>query len=367
MEDQNKYHRYQRQIILPGFGMEAQKLLEQSKVLVIGAGGLGCPCIQFLVGAGVGHIGIVDGDDVAENNLHRQMIYTPEDIGRKKTDCIEDYILKQNPDIHIVNAPYFLKESNATSLIEGYDVVIDCTDQIKVRYLINDTCIQLNKPYIFGAIYRYEIQIALLNVGAAHEKTELRDIFPQKSNPVSSCEESGILGAVCGIAGSMQALEAIKFLAKMPTSLNNALLIYNTLQHTREIIQIKKTPMKVVKQDPMNAPNKSNYKPPVELDAEGFLAKLKKDHVQLVDVRNEGEQPIIDSFQHICIPLSELHSRIKSLDPEKEIVLFCHAGIRSLEAMEILSDEYHFPNVSHLRGGLVKLYHALQQKQNAIK
>lgn len=337
--------RFHRQTILPNYGEAAQQKLLNSKVLIIGAGGLGCPCLQYLVSSGIGLIGIVDGDIIDISNLQRQILFTTNDIGKNKAVTAKEKLKDIHPSTEINSFSFFLDGKNANEIISKYDVVIDCTDDFNTRYLINDVCVELSKPLIFGANYQFEGQVAVFKMDDT--KINLRDIFPTPPKQAMRCEEAGAMGAVLGILGSVQALETIKLITEQQDCLYNEMLYLNVIKYETIKIKISKKLSDV--KSPMLG-NTIN-----DLNVEEFIEKINNPLVQLIDVRNETELPKVD-FKCTQIPLPTLKENIHLLNKEKEIVLFCHAGIRSLEAAERLQDEFDFQQVSHLKGGIVKYF-----------
>lgn len=337
--------RFHRQTILPNYGEAAQQKLLNSKVLVIGAGGLGCPCLQYLVSSGIGLIGIVDGDIIDISNLQRQILFTTNDIGKNKAITAKEKLKDIHPSTEINSFSFFLDGKNANEIISKYDVVIDCTDDFNTRYLINDVCVELSKPLIFGANYQFEGQVAVFKMDDT--KINLRDIFPTPPKQAMRCEEAGAMGAVLGILGSVQALETIKLITEQQDYLYNEMLYLNVIKYETIKIKISK------KLSDMRCPMLGNTI--IDLNVEEFIEKINNPLVQLIDVRNETELPKVD-FNCTQIPLPTLKENIHLLNKEKEIVLFCHAGIRSLEAAERLQDEFDFQQVSHLKGGIVKYF-----------
>jgi adenylyltransferase/sulfurtransferase len=337
--------RFHRQTILPNYGEAAQQKLLNSKVLVIGAGGLGCPCLQYLVSSGIGLIGIVDGDIIDISNLQRQILFTTNDIGKNKAVTAKEKLKDIHPSTEINSFSFFLDGKNANEIISKYDVVIDCTDDFNTRYLINDVCVELSKPLIFGANYQFEGQVAVFKMDDT--KINLRDIFPTPPKQAMRCEEAGAMGAVLGILGSVQALETIKLITQQQDCLYNEMLYLNVIKYETIKIKISK------KLSDMRSPMLGNTI--IDLNVEEFIEKINNPLVQLIDVRNETELPKVD-FNCTQIPLPTLKENIHLLNKEKEIVLFCHAGIRSLEAAERLQDEFDFQQVSHLKGGIVKYF-----------
>jgi adenylyltransferase/sulfurtransferase len=337
--------RFHRQTILPNYGEAAQQKLLNSKVLVIGAGGLGCPCLQYLVSSGIGLIGIVDGDIIDISNLQRQILFTTNDIGKNKAVTAKEKLKDIHPSTEINSFSFFLDGKNAKEIISKYDVVVDCTDDFNTRYLINDVCVELSKPLIFGANYQFEGQVAVFKMDDT--KINLRDIFPTPPKQAIRCEEAGAMGAVLGILGSVQALETIKLITQQQDYLYNEMLYLNVIKYETIKIKISK------KLSDMRSPMLGNTI--IDLNVEEFIEKINNPLVQLIDVRNETELPKVD-FNCTQIPLPTLKENIHLLNKEKEIVLFCHAGIRSLEAAERLQDEFDFQQVSHLKGGIVKYF-----------
>ncbi|HPI55473.1 MAG TPA: HesA/MoeB/ThiF family protein, partial [Chitinophagaceae bacterium] len=322
--------RYQRQMKLPHFGEAAQQALQQARILVVGAGGLGCPCLQYLVGAGVGQIGIADGDLVQESNLHRQLLYTLDDIGKQKSIQAAQHLARLHPDCQLMSYDH-ITVNNVEQILSNYDLVVDCSDNFPVRYLINDACVLTQTPWVFAAVYRYQMQLAVFNFKGS---AQLRDVFPTTPQSTISCEEAGILGAVTGIVGSMQALEAIKIITQCAPPLHNQFLHIDLQTYQPFTIQLQASTQ-------TNGPSSfqelqtwpydftcqtaSSH----DLTADEFLAMIQQANAQIIDVRMPDEVPQPKSFQAICIPLAILPQQLHQLDKSKPLLLFCHAGIRS--------------------------------------
>lgn len=359
MTNQEIHTRFDRQIILPEFGFEAQQKLLNAKVLLVGLGGLGCPAMQYLIGAGVSKIGIVDGDCISISNLHRQLLFSSSDIGKMKVDVAFEKLKAIHPHTQIDVYPFFIEKSTAIELIQQYDIVLDCTDRFSARYLINDVCVLLNKPFVYGALYQYQGQVAVFNHGEI--RTTLRDLFPSqpKQADYSSCNEAGTLGMVAGTIGTLQALECVKLITQQKGLLYNTLLTYDMMYHQLSKLHIspRSEKMTFLQADIIG----SNYDDECEvktqkedLDPLEFLTKINQGNALLIDVRNPDELPIWNEYLHLRIPLSALTSSIHLIDKTKNVLLFCHAGIRSKEALECLKDEYGYEHVYHLKGGLIK-------------
>jgi sulfur-carrier protein adenylyltransferase/sulfurtransferase len=226
------FKKYQRQISLPGFGQAKQQQLFDAKILVIGAGGLGCPALLYLAAAGIGEIGIIDFDTVEESNLHRQILFEPKDIGKLKAEVAQQKLSEIFPDSKLISFPYLFEESNASELISNYDLVIDGSDNFTTRYLVDEVCRKLNKPWVYGSVSRFEGQVAVFNYPDKNgTKSLYTDLFPTppKEGSILNCAEAGVIGVLPGIIGTMQANEAIKIITGLGTSLANKLLTYHSL------------------------------------------------------------------------------------------------------------------------------------------
>ncbi len=228
---------YSRQIILPEIGLIGQEKLAAAKVLVVGAGGLGSPVLQYLVAAGVGKIGIVDGDVVAVSNLHRQVLYTPTDVGKPKVLCAQNQLQKHNPEVLIDVYNVFISAKNAAEIIANYHIVVDGTDQIAVRYLLNDACVNLGKPLVYGAIHKFQGQVSVFNFLGG---PTYRDLFPDEpaEDSIPSCAENGVLGILPGFVGVAQANEVLKIILNFGNVLSGKLWVFDAKTMCSELIEI---------------------------------------------------------------------------------------------------------------------------------
>jgi molybdopterin/thiamine biosynthesis adenylyltransferase/rhodanese-related sulfurtransferase len=360
--------RYQRQIRLKDFGRPGQQRLANARVLVIGAGGLGCPALQYLAAAGIGTLGIIDHDVVELSNLHRQILYTVADIGRLKADCAAERLSRLNPDINIIPYPLQLTNQNAALLISKFDLVIDGSDNFPTRYMVNDACVLLNIPLVYGALSEHEGQVGIFNVADQEGiKVNYRDVFPDppQEGEVLNCAEAGVLGFLPGIIGTMQAAEAIKLLADVGEPLVSKMLIYNG--YTNQSYQLKLTPEDQAHQSSpadLEAFLQMDYKwfcgikgttgAVQELDAEDFRKRAKNSDYTVIDVREPGESPEAAGFNYSKIPLSSIRRNIPELDDQK-IILFCQSGVRSIIAAEILLEAYPGKEFYSLKGGILRL------------
>jgi sulfur-carrier protein adenylyltransferase/sulfurtransferase len=361
-----KYQRYQRQIKLRDFGREAQDKLFNASVIVVGAGGLGCPALQYLAAAGTGTLGIVDDDTISMDNLHRQILYGTADIGKSKAVCAGSALAALNPDVRIKIYESRLANHNALEILGGYDVIIDGTDNFASRYLINDACVLLNKPLIYGSISRHEGQLAVFNA-AVYQGTpaNYRDLFPDPPDvgEVQTCEESGVLGVLPGIIGTMQANEAIKLITGMGEILANLLFTYNSL--STEIYKVEISPRKKNRTGMPATEDEfrtfdyhwfcgRTFHSESEIDVKGFHMLARKGNMAVLDIRSEGENPGFDGFfPYYRIPISELEKDLHLIGKEKEVVVVCQAGISSLKAIKILTEKFGSEkNFYSLRGGI---------------
>ncbi|CAM4107176.1 adenylyltransferase and sulfurtransferase [Pedobacter westerhofensis] len=359
--------RYARQMILKGFGPAGQQKLFQAKVLVIGAGGLGCPILQYLAAAGVGTLGIVDDDTVELSNLHRQILYSVADVGRLKADCAAEKLSLYNPDIQIISYPLQLSNQNAALIMSKFDIVIDGSDNFPTRYMVNDACALLNLPLVYGALSESEGQVAVFNVSdAAGRKVNYRDIFPNPPQPgeVLNCAEAGVLGVLPGIIGTMQASEAIKLISGVGEPLINQMLIYNLYtNHTYKINLTSADTAESILPPDLDAFLETDYNwfcgirdnasEIQELSAGEFRELMLDEEYEIIDVRELAELPLAP-FDHIRVPLSEIRKKVPALEKEK-IILFCHSGVRSVIAGGLLQEVYPEKEFFSLKGGILRL------------
>jgi molybdopterin/thiamine biosynthesis adenylyltransferase/rhodanese-related sulfurtransferase len=369
-----KNDRYIRQIILPGFGTAAQEKLGQAKVLIVGMGGLGCPIFQYLVGMGVGTIGIMDADKVSKGNLHRQLLFDEKDLGQLKVDIAASKAYAQNSLIQVDIYPFEINKENAIQIIGKYDLILDATDNFAAKYMINDVCVWLKKPIVFGAVSGYEGQVTVFNLASKDANhIHYRHLFPVQpaANEIASCEETGVLGVLPGIIGTMQAAEAIKLITGLGSPLFNRLLTYNFLTARWFDIEINSNvEIPVIDEDFIN---RTNYQIDCdmmesdiedididEIDVSQFLELKNDSNVFILDVRELHEYPMID-FSHAQIPMSALKESIHQL-PAKPICVICHQGIRSVYAAQLIKLQ-HQVEVYSLKGGLTAYFNKVSNEQ----
>lgn len=375
MKETKSLERYQRQMLLSELGEAGQQKLLHAKVLVIGAGGLGCPVLQYLAAAGIGTIGIVDDDAVSLTNLHRQPLYTVKDIGLSKTELAASGLRKLNPDIDIITYNQRLTVANALDILESFDIIVDGTDNFSTRYLINDACVLLDKPLVYGAISQFEGQVTVFNVhpDSSVQAVNYRDLFPvpPKEDEVLNCAQAGVLGVLPGIIGTMMANETIKLVTGMGDVLANRLFTYNAL--TNQVYQWTLTPgtetASLIPAD-REAFQKMDYVwlcssgiGVQEIDADEFNQLRENNIIDIIDVRELDELPEVNEFYHFSIPLSKIGESMPAIEAET-VVVFCQSGVRSKKAAALLTGIFgDAKKIYSLKGGIVnwKKQHLSQQ------
>jgi len=364
--DHTSYERYVRQTTLKEFGEAGQEKLLQAKILVIGAGGLGCASLQYLVAAGVGTIGIIDDDVVALHNLHRQVLYSVNDIGLSKAVRAASILGLLNPDIIIESFDERLTVANALTLFSNYDIIIDGTDNFASRYMINDACVLLNKPLVYGAVSKFEGQVAIFNcvTGSREAAVNYRDLFPQPpaADEVANCAEAGVLGVLPGIIGTMQANEAIKLVTGIGHPLINRLLTYNSLNNqvfeleltahekTRGLVPADAKVFMQTDYDWLCGMVSDRY----GIDSQTFDKLRNAGNLLIADVREYDELPAVTEFQHIHIPLGRIENDFPDTENDT-IVVFCQSGKRSLQAAKLLTGKFgNTKTIFSLAGGILQ-------------
>ena len=339
--------RYACQMALPGFNEAAQRLLQAARVLVVGAGGLGCPAAQYLVSAGVGEVGIADHDKVSISNLHRQVLFNAGDVGLHKSVVACARLQQQNPGIKLVTHDLKITRANILDIIRDYDMVVDATDNFDARYLINDACVMMGKPVVYGAIYQFEGQVAVWNVANDDGtfKPNYRDLFPEvDAAQVPSCADGGVIPTLAGIIGCIQANEVIKYITGIGEVLGGKILIFDALTMQSRIIKIGKVTNTFINSLPQTV------EIPVMTVAQVKKALLEKT-IELLDVRTDQERDVID-IGGVHIEHDELYDHIDYLNGGIAKVLYCSSGKRSGEAVKQLKAQYPEMQIFSLEGGL---------------
>jgi len=362
--------RYSRHLILPDVRIEGQQRLKGARVLCVGAGGLGSPVAMYLAAAGVGTIGLVDFDDVDISNLQRQILHGTPDVGRPKVASAKDRLKALNPNVTVETHHVQLTSANAFDILGRYDVIVDGADNFPTRYLVNDACVLLGKPNAFGAIFRFEGQASVF---AVKNGPCYRCLFPEPPPPglVPSCAEAGVFGVLPGLVGAVQATETLKLIMGIGETLVGRLVVYDALRMTFRELNLPKDPNCPVcgthptvrelidydafcgittKEEEVTTPGTNELDPVMTVDE--LKARMDRgDRPFLLDVREQVEYQIVRLEGGVLIPLGELVARLNELDPDREIVVYCHVGIRSRKATTFLRHQ-GFLYARNLRGGI---------------
>ena len=364
----DEVRRYSRHLIIPDVGMTGQKRLKNAKVLCVGAGGLGSPALLYLAAAGVGTLGIVDFDVVDESNLQRQVIHGQSDVGRSKAESARDSIREINPYVNVIVHKERLDSDNAMQIFAGYDLIVDGTDNFATRYLVNDACVLLGKPYVWGSIYRFDGQASVFwaEYGPCY-----RCLYPEPPPPgmVPSCAEGGVLGVLCASIGSIQVNEAIKVITGIGEPLAGRLMIYDALEMTYRSVKVRKDPECPVCGKNPTVTELIDYEEfcgAVSEEAQEaatgstITARQLKDmqdageNILLVDVREPNEYEIVSIPGSVLIPKGEFLSgaALERLPQDKRVVLHCKSGARSAECLAIVKNA-GFSDAVHVGGGVL--------------
>ena len=356
----DQLRRYSRQLSLPEFGPEGQRRLASARILIVGAGGLGCPAAIYLAAAGTGTIGIVDFDKIDLSNIHRQILYSTDDIGRPKIDVARERIVAANPNVDVETFDARLSSKNALEIMRGFDVIIDASDNFPTRYLVNDASVMLGIPTVYGSIHRFEGQ---LSVFGAADGPCYRCLFrePPPAGSVPNCAEAGVLGVLPGIIGTLQATEAIKLITGIGDPLIGRLLLFDALTMSFRTIALRRDG---------DCPSCGARRSDELIDYEQLcgiseervasiapheLADIleKGEAVDLVDVREKYEWNIAHLPGARLVPLGQIADEVGSFDPARKTILYCKTGVRSMHAAEQLVSA-GIGNVANLTGGIVR-------------
>jgi len=353
--NKQEYERYSRHLILPEVGLEGQKRLKAASVLCIGTGGLGSPLLLYLAAAGVGRIGIVDFDIVDHSNLQRQVIHGTSWVGKPKIESAKNRILEINPFCQVDLYETRVSSENAIDIATPYDIIIDGTDNFPTRYLMNDVCVLLNKPNVYGSIFRFEGQATVFNYEGG---PNYRDLYPEPPPPgmVPSCAEGGVLGVLCGVVGSIQATEAIKIILGQGTTLSGRLLLYNALEMTFRQLKLRPNPVRPVieklidyeqfcgipQAKAQEASQQTQIPEMTVTQLKELIDSGAKDFV-LLDVRNPNEYQVCQIPGSVLVPLPDIEqgagvAKVKELLNGHRLIAHCKMGGRSAKALGILKE-----------------------------
>ncbi|MGA8302335.1 MAG: molybdopterin-synthase adenylyltransferase MoeB [Thermoplasmata archaeon] len=364
--DRDQLRRYSRHLLLPEVGVAGQKKLRGSKVLLVGAGGLGAPTALYLAAAGVGEIGLVDFDEIELSNLQRQVLYTTHDLGRPKLDAAKDRLEALNPDVRVVPIAQRLTAATALDVLQPYDVIVDGTDNFPTRYLVNDACVLLGKPNVYGSIYRFEGQASVFD---AKRGPCYRCLYSEPPPPelAPSCAEAGVLGVLPGLIGLVQATETLKLLLGVGEPLIGRLMLYDALAMRVREVKLRKNPTCVICSPAATQKGLIDYAAfcgvlaPADGTADSTLPEISPEALRdelagpdppmLVDVREPNEWEIVHLPEAHLIPRAQLPDRLNELTSARRLVVYCRTGGRSSQATRLLLD-LGFSNVRNLTGGI---------------
>ncbi|HVT49282.1 MAG TPA: molybdopterin-synthase adenylyltransferase MoeB [Vicinamibacterales bacterium] len=365
----DEVRRYSRHLIMPEVGVEGQRKLKAARVLCIGAGGLGSPASLYLAAAGVGTLGLVDFDTVDFSNLQRQILFSTNDVGRPKLRAASDRLQGLNPNIRVVRHETMLNSSNALEIFKDYDIIVDGADNFPTRYLVNDACVLLGKPNVYGSIFRFDGQISIF---ATKNGPCYRCLYPEPPPPglVPSCAEGGVLGVLPGVVGTIQATEAIKLILGAGDPLIGRLLLFDALQMKFRTLKLQKdrecpvcgehpTVTKLIDYEQFcgitpatRAADKGDVDAAFETNVEDLKAHLDKGDVWLLDVREPREFEIARIPGSTLIPLGELPKRLSEVPTDQDVIVHCKSGVRSAKAVNLLR-ENGYTRVKNLKGGIL--------------
>ncbi|SOC79301.1 adenylyltransferase and sulfurtransferase [Salinimicrobium sediminis] len=359
--------RYNRHIILSEIGPKGQEKLAAARVLVVGAGGLGCPVLQYLAAAGVGTIGIIDNDVVEESNLQRQILFGSASLGQNKAVAAKDRLNDLNNTIQINAYPEKLTFHNAMELFREYDIIVDGTDNFEARYLINDASVLSNKPVVFGAIHKFQGQVSVFNY---NNGPTYRCVFPNKpgKHSVPNCSEVGVLGVLPGIIGTLLANEVLKVILGLGKVLSGKLLCYDALSSQVTTINVKRKEVKIQKvlQDKKIFQKRIlGTTRKVDFTEVSLKEVMEKQDLQLIDVRELHEQPKVDDHRVLRIPLSRIEQHLDEISDRKIKAIFCQSGIRSKQAVSVLHN-LQVNNCFSLKEGASEINRVIKESFNRV-
>lgn len=376
MLTKEEIQRYNRHLLLPQIGLAGQERLKNARVLVIGAGGLGCPVLQYLCAVGVGQIGIVDYDIVEETNLQRQILFNVSDVGKPKARTLKKKLQKQNPYVTIEVFNVKLAVENALEIFLKYDIVLDGTDNFATRYLVNDACFLLKKTLVSGSIFKFEGQVSVFDFTKNSSPT-YRCLFPSPpaAEHALSCEEIGVIGILPGIVGTLMANETIKIIVGIGETLSGKVLMLNALNTNFQTVEFERNP-EAVKSIPKTESafkrmdyeffcgNKTEAIPIREISTSELLGLISsKAGIQVVDVREIWEEPEIIEWNSLKIPLGEIEKRVAEISREEKVIVVCQVGMRSHRAVAQLQSNFNFKNLFNLKGGVMEWIRTTEKAQ----
>jgi molybdopterin/thiamine biosynthesis adenylyltransferase/rhodanese-related sulfurtransferase len=373
MLNQHEIERYKRQISLSEIGFSGQIKLRKAKVLVVGAGGLGCPALQYLCAAGIGTIGIVDGDLISMSNLQRQILFSANDLNKSKVNVVKERLQHINPNTTIAEYPLFLNAATALEIFPLYDLIVDCSDNFECRYIINDVCVALQKPFVSAAIYHFEGQVACYNIAQndGSYSCNYRDVYAEipDASVHLNCNDAGVMATLPGLIGLYQANEVLKYFLNKNRCLVNELLFVNVWNMQHFTLEMEKnTENKVMSKEEI-----LNYSYAAFCASTQKFTTVNKDslptlsaHILWVDVREKHELPNIINSKILSLPLSKIEQGKEILNSFEEIAFFCMSGIRSSKAAQYISEIFPEKKIYNFSGELHQLTPLFHEKRELV-
>ena len=356
MSQISKSDLFKRQITLSEIGEVGQQKLQEAKILVVGCGGLGSPISVYLASSGIGKLHLIDFDTVDISNLHRQVFYSLKDIGKFKSECLSNFIQQRAPFTEVSFSSEAITKENAIELISEYDVIIDGTDSLPTKYLLNDVCVILEKPLVYGSLYKFDGYVSAFNLKQEDGSfsANLRDAFPDMNTTTANCEEAGTLNAIVGMIATAQVNEVLKIITGIGKPLTNELLIYNVLQNTQLKMKLSSN---IFKDEIVSLFNTQNYfdsacgtqNPDWQISPKELKNKIGDPNLELIAVLPNLKLPF---KVHQTIPIQEFDASTLNIDKEKTYVMVCQRGFNSYKATEQLKEKYPSLQVFNLTGGI---------------
>jgi len=356
MSQISKSDLFKRQITLSEIGEVGQQKLQEAKILVVGCGGLGSPISVYLASSGIGKLHLIDFDTVDISNLHRQVFYSLKDIGKFKSECLSNFIQQRAPFTEVSFSREAITKENAIELISEYDIIIDGTDSLPTKYLLNDACVILEKPLVYGSLYKFDGYVSTFNLKQEDGSfsANLRDAFPDMNTTTANCEEAGTLNAIVGMIATAQVNEVLKIITGIGKPLTNELLIYNVLQNTQLKMKLSSN---IFKDEIVSLFNTQNYfdsacgtqNPDWQISPKELKNKIGDPNLELIAVLPNLKLPF---KVHQTIPIQEFDASTLNVDKEKTYVMVCQRGFNSYKATEQLKEKYPSLQVFNLTGGI---------------
>ncbi|MDB2418095.1 HesA/MoeB/ThiF family protein [Flavobacteriaceae bacterium] len=356
MSQISKSDLFKRQITLSEIGEAGQQKLQDAKILVVGCGGLGSPIAVYLGASGIGKLHLIDFDTVDISNLHRQVFYSLKDIGKLKSECLSNFIQQRSPFTEVSFSREAITKENAIELISEYDVIVDGTDSLPTKYLLNDACVILEKPLVYGSLYKFDGYVSIFNLKQEDGSfsANLRDAFPDMNTTTANCEEAGTLNAIVGMIATAQVNEVLKIITGIGKPLTNELLIYNVLQNTQLKMKLSSN---ILKDEIVSLFNTQNYfdaacgtqNPDWQISPKELKNKIGDPNLELIAVLPNLKLPF---KVHQTLPIQEFDASTLNVDKEKTYVMVCQKGFNSYKATEQLKEKYPSLQVFNLTGGI---------------